>query len=123
MSSTSCRQRGWWVDSDLFAKRAELRDTPNETFGVSGPGGFQDALSLREHRRCSVMVGVVRDQHGNAAMAVLGVVPPEERPAEDGGLLDAEEATGEAGVVLERLELRLRERIVIGGLRGGSVSA
>ncbi len=47
-------------------------------------------------------------------MAVLGVVPREERAAVGRGVLDVEETTGEAGVVLQGLELRLRERVVIG---------
>ena len=62
------------------------------------------------------MMDIVWGQHGDTAMAVLGVVPREERPAEARGVLDVDEATGKAGVVLQGLELRLRERIVIGDL-------
>ena len=46
-------------------------------------------------------------------MAVLGVVPREERPAKSGGLVDAGETTWEPWVVLQGLELRLGERIVV----------
>ncbi len=47
-------------------------------------------------------------------MTVIGVLPREERAAVGRGVLDVEETTGEAGVVLQGLEPRLRERVVIG---------
>ena len=50
-------------------------------------------------------------------MAVLGVVPREERAAVTNRRLDAEETAREAGMVLQGLKLRFRERIVIGDLR------
>ena len=46
-------------------------------------------------------------------MPVLGVVPREELAAEVLCLLDVAEAAGEARVVLDRLELRLRVRVVV----------
>ena len=49
-------------------------------------------------------------------MPMLGVVPREERSAEACGGLDVDETTGEACAVLLGLELRLRERIVVGDL-------
>ena len=50
-------------------------------------------------------------------MAVLGVVPREERSAVARCVIDPEEATRETGVVLQDLELRLRKRVVIRNLR------
>ncbi len=49
-------------------------------------------------------------------MAVLGVIPREERPAKSDGLIDVGKAAGEPGMVLQGLELRLGERIIIGDL-------
>jgi len=49
-------------------------------------------------------------------MAVLGVVPRKERSAVARGVIDPEEATRKTGGVLQGLELRLRERVVIGDL-------
>ena len=40
-------------------------------------------------------------------MAVLIVVPPKEAPADASGRVGVREATGEAGVILERLEIGL----------------
>ncbi len=47
-------------------------------------------------------------------MVVLVVVPGEERAADLAGVLERAEAVGEVGAVLEGLELRLRERVVVG---------
>ena len=63
-----------------------------------------------------MMMNVVRGEHRDAAMAMLGVVPGEERSAEGDGGGDVVEAPREAGMVLQGLELRLRERVVIGHL-------
>ncbi len=73
-------------------------------------------LSPGEHRVGSAMVDIIGGQHGDAAMAVFGVVPREERPAKSDGRVDAGETAGESRVVLQGLELRLGERIVIGDL-------
>ena len=45
---------------------------------------------------------------------MLEVVPGKKRAAESAGVLDAAEAVGEVRPVLERLELRFRERVVVG---------
>ena len=57
-----------------------------------------------------------RGTHGDSPMAVLGVVPREERPAEGDGGVDIVESPGEAGVVLQGLELGLGEGVVIADL-------
>ena len=59
---------------------------------------------------------VIGDEHGDSAMAVLGVVPREERPAEGDGGVDIVESPGETGVVLQGLELGLGEGVVIADL-------
>ena len=50
-------------------------------------------------------------------MVVFVVVPAEEVPAESRGVLDAAEALREVGPVLEGLEARLGERVVVGDVR------
>jgi len=47
-------------------------------------------------------------------MVVLVVVPGEEPLAEEAPLLDRAEAAGELRAVLQRLELSLREGVVVG---------
>ena len=49
---------------------------------------------------------------GDAGMAMLMVVPPEERLGMSPGLLDAGEPVREVRPVLQRLELRLGKRII-----------
>ena len=91
-------------------------DALNEAFGMTGPGGLKGPSALVQHALGSMMMNVVRGEHRDAAMAMLGVVPREERSAEGDGGGDVVEATREAGMVLQGLELRLRERVVIGHL-------
>ena len=63
-----------------------FRSAVDEAFGVKGPGGLQGTSALSQHIRCSVMMDIIGGEHRDPAMAVLGVVPGEERPAEgDGG--------------------------------------
>ena len=61
-------------------------------------------------------MNIVGGEHGDPRVAMLGVVPGEERSAEVGGRGDVGEAPGEAGMVLQGLELGLGERVVIGDL-------
>ena len=88
----------------------------DEAFGVKGPGGLQGTSALSQHIRCSVMMDIIRGEHRDPGMAVLGVVPGEERPAEGDGGGNVFEAAREAGVILQGLELRLGEGVVIADL-------
>ncbi len=89
----------------------------DEAFGMRRPGIGQRALTLFEHRLGSAAMHIGGRQHRDAPMAVLGVVPREERSTVPRGVVDPGEAAREAGVVLQGLELRLRERIVVRDLR------
>ncbi len=60
------------------------------------------------------MVDIIGGEHRDPSVAMLGVVPGEERATEGDGRFDVLEAIGKAGMVLQGLELRLGERIVIG---------
>ena len=88
----------------------------DEAFGVKGPGGLQGTSALSQHIRCSVMMDIIGGEHRDPGMAVLGVVPGEERPAEGDGGGNVFEAAREAGVILQGLELRLGERVVVADL-------
>ena len=88
----------------------------DEAFGVKGPGGLQGTSALSQHIRCPVMMDIIGGEHRDPGMAVLGVVPGEERPAEGDGGGNVFEAPREAGVILQGLELRFGERVVIADL-------
>ena len=62
------------------------------------------------------MMDIIRGEHRDPGMAVLGVVPGEERPAEGDGGGNVFEAAREAGVILQGLELRLGEGVVVADL-------
>ena len=80
------------------------------------PGGAQGLFPLLQHGVGTAVMDVIGGEHGDSAMAVLGVVPREERPAEGDGGVDIVESPGEAGVVLQGLELGLGEGVVIADL-------
>ena len=88
----------------------------DEAFGVKGPGGLKGPLTLFQHAVGSMMMDIIWGEHRDPGMAVLGVVPGEERPAEGDGGGDVFEAPREAGVILQGLELRFGERVVIADL-------
>ena len=88
----------------------------DEAFGVKGPGGLQGRSALSQHIRYSVMMDIIGGEHRDPGMAVLGVVPGEERPAEGDGGGNVFEAPREARVILQGLELRFGERVVIADL-------
>jgi hypothetical protein len=65
--------------------------------------------TLRTASDREAAVHVVRRHETDAAMVVLDVVPAEEVDAESASVLDAAEAVGEIGPILQRLELRFGE--------------
>ena len=66
-----------------------------------------------DHLLTATVVDVRRRQHADAGMPVLMVVPAHEPAAGGTAVLDGTEALGKLGPVLEGLELRLRERVVV----------
>lgn len=62
------------------------------------------------------MVQMARGQEGNARLAGLVVVPGNEAQAAGAGVLQGAEAPGHVGTVLQRLELRLDEKVVVTGV-------
>ena len=112
-----------WIDPDGFGQGLWFWDASNEAFGMTGPGGLKGPPALVQHPLGTMVMDIVRGEHGNAAMSMLGVVPREERATEGDGGGDVVEAPREAWVILQCLELRLGERIVIGPPGGGSSTA
>ena len=68
---------------------------------------------LLPDRRREGMVGVVRHHESYLTMMVLAVVPIDEVMAVVFGVESIEEATGRQVGTSQRLELRLRERVVV----------
>jgi hypothetical protein len=76
----------------------------------------------RPHRDAllgQAVMDVGRRQQAEAGMMVFHVVPREEDVAVGPGILDRGEPLGECRAVLERLEVRLREWVVVGDVRSG----
>jgi hypothetical protein len=78
---------------------------------VPGPGVEQDGGAFIASAGGQAVVQVVRREHADAAVAVLAVVPVEEDAAVHTGVLDRAEAPGKVWPILQRLELRLGERL------------
>src|SRR5437879_6528179 len=79
----------------------------------------QYGRACRETLLRPALVYVGRCQEPEGRVMVLGVVPGEEDVAVGSGILDRAEALRERRAVLQRLELRLRERVVIRDVRPG----
>ena len=64
----------------------------------------------------TALMDVARGEVGDATVAVLGVVPGEEAAAENDGVIDDDELARERRMLLHRLEVRLREWVVVADL-------
>ena len=106
------RRRG--VDPHLRGPGRWLRPPAGEAFGVRGVGRGEHGRARRDALVGVAMVHVVGRQQAEAAVPVLGVVPGEERVAVGAGIVDRAEALREVRPVLQGLELRLREGVVVG---------
>ena len=74
---------------------------------------MESALTLGEHLIGPTVMDVGRGKHSDAPVPVVVVVPREEGSAEADRLVDVREAAGEAGVVLDGLEVSLRKGVVV----------
>ena len=75
-----------------------------------------DVVTLLEHDVCATEVDVVGRQQLDAAVMVLFVVPAKERPAVSEPVGEVAQSAWEARVVFERLEMALREWVVVAGM-------
>ena len=80
---------------------------------MSGPGLAEHGLPSGDDLFGVTEVDLFGGQHGDAAMAVLGIIPTEERATEGLGLALIPEPPRKRGMVLQGLELSLGKRIVI----------
>src|SRR2546425_33541 len=102
-----------WIDPDRRGRRRWLRCTTRESFRMCGVRCRQDLGTGHEARLCQTVVDVVGREQAEAGVAVLGVVPGEKDLAVRASILDRAEALREVRPVFQRLELRLRERVVV----------
>ena len=89
----------------------------DESFWMRGVGRGQNIRALRAHDFGAAVMNVSRRVQASAGVTVVVVVPGKEALTETVRILLGPEAVGELGPVLERLELRLAEGIVIRAVR------
>lgn len=80
-------------------------------------GGGQDLATSFAHERSAPMMNVGQRVVTETRVPTLSVVPEEEPVAELAGVLLRAEALGESGHVLEGLELRLAEWVLVWAVR------
>ena len=97
--------------------RQGFRAGPDKAFRVAGIGAVQYLLALLDDLLGHAVVQRFRGQQGDAAVAVLAVIPGEKLLAEGARVLDGSEALGKSRPVLEGLELALGVGIVVGDVR------
>ena len=64
---------------------------------MMGPGGLKGPLTLLQHAVGSMMMDIIWGEHRDPSVAMLGVVPGEERSAEGDGSGEVVEAPRESG--------------------------
>jgi len=101
------------VDPDLFGEFGDPGRARHEALRTGGVGSGENLLPPPDHLRGAAEVDLLGREQADAAVPVFGVVPGEERAAERLRLLYVCEPAGEAGVILDRLELGLRVRVVV----------
>src|SRR5687767_4195484 len=94
----------------------------SETGRVGGVGGLEGEGSLGADLACGAVVDRRWGVQSDACVAVDVVVVVEEHGAERAGVLDAAEPPGEGRAVLEGLEVRLAEGVVVADVRAAVAS-
>lgn len=107
----------WYVDADDSRQLGRDRELALEALGVCEIGRLQDGGALLPEHGRGAKIDRGRSHEADAGVAVLVVVPGEEFARMRSGVLQALEARGKLGPVLEGFEMRLRERIVVGDPR------
>ena len=91
----------------------------SEAFRVSGVGLGEDFVALLQDLLSPPGMDGLGSQIRDPAVVVLGVVPGEKASTEGSGVGQRAEVIGEAGPVLEGLELGLGVGIVVAGFGAG----
>jgi len=89
---------------------------PHEALQVRGIGSQKHPLPGVTHRFGPPVVYGDRRHQSDSCVAMLAVVPGEERLAESAGVLEATEAIRKVRAVLQRVELGLGERVIVAGI-------
>ena len=95
------------VDPDLGSGPQWRRDAADESLGLRGVGPLEDDAPLLEKTASCSGVDRGWGEQAETPVAVVVVVSVEEVAAAFEGVVEAVEAIGEAGVVLDRLEVAL----------------
>src|SRR5215207_6010588 len=89
----------WWL--------RRLREAADKPLGVCSVGCLEDRAPCLRPGGCSAIVDIGRSQPADATVVMVVAVPVEEATTVGDGVVDAAEALGEVGTVLEGLEVRL----------------
>ena len=89
----------------------------DEALGMRMIGSHHDVVPPLEDGVSAAHVYVVRRQELDAAVVVLLVVPAEEWAAVSESISEVLQLAGKPWVVFERLEVALRKRVVVAGMR------
>src|SRR3990172_6716551 len=108
-----------WVDPDFRGARRRLWEAAREALRVCGMGRGEHGGRRGHALLGEAVVHIMGRQQSQAAVMMFDVVPGEEDVAVGAGVLDRAEPRRESRPVLQRLELRLRERVVVGDVRAG----
>jgi hypothetical protein len=108
---------GWFVDPGDGGQLGWGGWFADETLGVRGVGRVEDLASPVPDELGAAVVDVGGGVKPDAGVAVVVVVPAEELLAVGVGVLEAAEAGGEVGPILEGPELALRIRVVVADVR------
>ncbi len=93
------------------------RDFEFEPVRVFFKSRLKDRLTVQGDLIGAAVMDLFRGEHGNAAMAMLFVVPVEKVLAKRAAVLDAAEVSRELRAVLEGFELGLRIGVVVADVR------
>ena len=106
-----------WIDPHFRGAHRRPGEPAGEPFRMRRVGGGQHGGPGRHSVLGQAGVHVMRREQAEAAMMMFDVVPEEEAVAVGAGVLDRAEPRREVRPVLQRLELGLGERVVVGHVR------
>src|SRR5690606_26028155 len=115
LGSSAC----WRVDPHGRRKGRCLWPLANEALRVPAVDPVEYGVACVTDRFCLAVVDGRGGHESDAAVTVIVVVPVEERSRERAAVFERAEAIGEFWAVLERLELCLREGVVVCDVRSG----
>src|SRR3972149_10505900 len=107
------------VDPYGCGRRSRLRRAPHEALRMYRVSRREDGAAPIEHRCGGPVMHRYRGEQCQARVVMLVVVPVEERDAKRACVLEAAKALGKLRPVFERLELRLREWVVVAHVGSG----